>query len=193
MKGYLCKNVIKFELCLYIFYGKFGSSEPPLLPFFAIFYRKFSILLKIWKTDGEELLTFYGEFSSTNRHFHQSIAIPYSLHPLQTPLTAQLHSSQSLHNPQHLTSLLCCSSFVHPSVPMESSVIKRSRMGPLLPRPGYVWARRLIVCLSKPATTLPPTGTMKFLSRLCTNKSTLPAWCVAWTVNINWQHSLRDE
>ena len=40
--------------------------------------------------------------------------------------------------------------------------------------PGYIFPIAWISDLSKPAITAPPTGTIKFLSVLCTNTSILP-------------------
>ena len=50
---------------------------------FAIFYRQFSLLLKVWKTDGENWPIFYGKSSSYQPPLSQFFAIIYivNCHP----------------------------------------------------------------------------------------------------------------
>mmetsp|Transcript_84161 Transcript_84161/g.238799 ORF Transcript_84161/g.238799 Transcript_84161/m.238799 type:complete len:200 (+) Transcript_84161:183-782(+) len=67
-----------------------------------------------------------------------------------------------------------CRRRFQPAAPRDSRVMKRSRVGLMVARPGY---RVEILSTSSglgAATMAPPTGTMKFLSVLCTKASTRP-------------------
>ena len=81
----------------------------------------------------------------------------------------------------NLKTYITCKTCFQPVAPQWSSVIRRSIIGEALALPGYAALILSIrsACLGPAAIMDPPTGTMKFLSVLCTTTSTLPllqAW-----------------
>ena len=61
--GKMKKNILFILKCIKLKCRCFLAIWPPGYTF-KIQFRQFSLLLKIWKTDGEEWLIFYGELSS---------------------------------------------------------------------------------------------------------------------------------
>lgn len=57
---------------------------------------------------------------------------------------------------------------------MDKKVINKSKIGAALALPGYISLINLMSYLSLPYIKAPPTGTIKFLSKLETIKLTVP-------------------
>ena len=80
--------------------------------------------------------------------------------------------------------LRAASASFHPCSPKYKSVANRSVMGAALALPAYAADTPATKAGSEDRTRAPPTGTMKFLSVLCTMASTRPvrmawfSWCV---------------